>query len=193
MTQASGATQDVPVRERILAAASRRYYADGIRAASADRLLAEAGVSKVTFYRYFPTKDDLVVAYLQEASAAERARVAAQRAAHPDDPVAVLRWYAGAVGQLACGPGFRGCLFINAAAELPDGNHPGRAVIAEHRAWLQGQAAELLAELQVRDPQAKAAQLMMLRDGAMVAGYLGSTPESVAAGLEAAARAVLAG
>ena len=58
------ATPAGPVRDRILDAATRRYYADGIRAVSADRLIAEAGVSKVTFYRHFPTKDDLITAYL---------------------------------------------------------------------------------------------------------------------------------
>ena len=58
------ATPAASVRDRILDAATRRYYADGIRAVSADRLIAEAGVSKVTFYRHFPTKDDLITAYL---------------------------------------------------------------------------------------------------------------------------------
>lgn len=57
-------TTAVPVRDRILDAATRRYYAEGIRAVSADRLIADAGVSKVTFYRHFPTKDDLITAYL---------------------------------------------------------------------------------------------------------------------------------
>src|SRR4051794_38783760 len=184
-------TQQVPARERILAAAARRYYAEGIRAASADRLLAEAGVSKVTFYRHFPTEDDLVVAYLQRISAAEREQVLAEQAAHPHDPAATLRWYARTVGQLACGPGFRGCPFINAAAELPDAQHPGRQVATEHRAWLTAWAADLLAAIGVPAAEQKAEQLMMLRDGAMVAGYVGRDPESVAASLIAAGCAVI--
>jgi AcrR family transcriptional regulator len=178
-------------RERILTAATQRYYADGIRAASADRLLAEAGVSKVTFYRHFPTKDDLVVAYLRRTAELERTVVGAQCSAHPDDPLAVLRWYADSVGELSCGPGFRGCPFINAAAELADPEHPGRRVITEHRAWLTAQAAALLAQLDVSDPVDKAEQLMMLRDGAMMAGYVGRAPESVSQWLIAAGRAVL--
>jgi AcrR family transcriptional regulator len=181
----------LPPRERILIAAIQRYYADGIRAASADRLLAEAGVSKVTFYRHFPTKDDLVVAYLRRTAELERTVVGTQRAAHPDDPLAVLRWYADTVGEASCGPGFRGCPFINAAAELADPQHPGRRVITEHRAWLTAQAAELLALLGISDPANRAEQLMMLRDGAMMAGYVGRAPESVAQWLISAGRAVL--
>jgi hypothetical protein len=132
--------------------------------------------------------------------------VLAERAAHPGDPGAVLRWYAGVVGDLACGPGFRGCPFINAAAELPDGAHPGRRVIDEHRRWLTGQIAELVTELTGQteqteltdlteqgspDAASRARQLMMLRDGAMVAGYTGRHPESVAADLLAAGTAIL--
>jgi AcrR family transcriptional regulator len=184
-------TEPPPARERILAAAARRYYAEGIRAGSADRLLAEAGVSKVTFYRHFPTKDDLIVAYLQRVSAAERDQVAAAQATHPGDPLATLRWYATTVGQIACGPGFRGCAFINAAAELPDPQHPGRRVVTDHRAWLTNWAAGLLTEIGVPAPEDKAEQLMMLRDGAMVAGYVGRTPEAVAACLIAAGCAVI--
>ena len=81
-----------PVRERILDAASRRYYADGIRAVSADRLIAEAGVSKVTFYRHFPTKDDLITAYLQQQAAWSEGLLTQKRAELADDPAGVLRW-----------------------------------------------------------------------------------------------------
>src|SRR3954471_13312493 len=87
-------TSEAPVRERILDAATRRYYADGIRAVSADRLIAEAGVSKVTFYRHFPTKDDLVTTYLAQQVAAVEDGLTAKRAELPDDPAGVLEWYA---------------------------------------------------------------------------------------------------
>ncbi len=182
---------EAPVRERILDAATRRYYSEGIRAVSADRLIAEAGVSKVTFYRYFPSKEDLVVAYLEQQSAREKESVAAQRTKHANEPAAVLRWYADTVGGLSCAPGFRGCPFINAAAELSEVDHPGRKVVSDHRAWLTSQAAELLTEMGIDNADARADQLMMLRDGAMVAGYLGGDPSAVAASLKAAGRAVI--
>jgi AcrR family transcriptional regulator len=182
-----------PVRERILDAALEQYYAQGIRAVSADKLIAAAHVSKVTFYRHFPTKDDLVAAYLRVRSDEERATVEAVRADLAGDPAGVLRWYAEVIGQIACASGFRGCPFINAAAELPDGDHPGRRVIDEHREWLTAQIAELLVELDVDDAKTKAGQLMMLRDGAMVSGYLGRAPEHVTSALVAAGRSIIRG
>lgn len=180
-----------PVRDRILEAATRSFYASGIRAVSADRLIADAAVSKVTFYRHFRTKDELVEAYLARVAAQERARVERIRALHPDDPASVLCAYATDVGVVSCSPGFRGCPFINAAAEYADPAHPARLVIDAHRAWLRGQAADLLRQLGSADPEPTADILMMLRDGAMVSGYLGGAPEDVAARLMDAGRAVL--
>ena len=184
-------TTAAPVRDRILDAATRRYYAEGIRAVSADRLIAEAGVSKVTFYRHFPTKDDLITAYLSQQVRCAEELLTQKRAELAGDPAAVLRAYAEGVGALACTPGFRGCPFINAAAELSTPDHPGHRVVMDHRDWLVGQFVELLTELGVGDVDAKAEQLMMLRDGAMVAGYVGRTPQAVAETLTAAGRSVL--
>lgn len=180
-----------PVRERILDAAAEHYYAEGIRAVSADKLIAAAHVSKATFYRHFPSKNDLVAAYLELRSEQEKEAVLAQREELSDDPAAVLRWYADAVGQASCAPGFRGCPFINAAAELPAEDHPGRAVISAHRAWLTAQISELLGALGSDDPLAQAEQLMMLRDGAMISGYLGNAPAEVSSALLAGGRTII--
>lgn len=178
-----------PARERILSAATRRFYAEGVRAVSADRLIADAEVSKVTFYRHFRSKDELVVAYLERLAGAERAEV--EQHVAQDAPADALRWYARRLGETACTPGFRGCPFINAAAEHADPAHPARVVVAAHRAWLHEQASALLAGLGARDADAVAERLLMLRDGAMVAGYVGRTPEQVADALVAAGEAVV--
>lgn len=178
-----------PVGTRILAAASRLFYLEGIRAVSADRVIAAAEVSKVTFYRHFATKDDLVVAYLRAISATERAAVERARTEHPDDPLTVLRLYADSLDGQSCQPGFRGCPFINAAAEYADPEHPVRTVVAEHREWLAGTAVALLAQAGSTDPEQAALELVLLRDGAMVAGYAGA--EQAGAALRRAGRAVL--
>jgi AcrR family transcriptional regulator len=180
-----------PVRDRILDSAVELYYAEGIRAVSADRLISAAHVSKVTFYRHFPTKNDLVAAYLRLRADDEQAAVTATRAELAGDPAGVLEWYAREVGTASCTPGFRGCPFINAAAEIADADHPGRAIISEHRAWLTQQVRELLDELGTPDAAARAEQVMMLRDGAMVSGYLGHAPEQVAAELVSGARSII--
>lgn len=176
-------------RERILQAANELFYTHGIRGTSADRVIAQVGITKVTFYRHFPTKSDLVVAYLQAQAAGERAWFSSMR--QVGDAQGSLRAIASGVGAASCSPGFRGCAFINAAAEFSDPHDPVRAVIGEHRQWMLDEFADIAIEAGARDSGATARQLMILRDGAMVNGYLGE-PESVAASLSAGFDSVIA-
>ncbi|MEW2521966.1 TetR/AcrR family transcriptional regulator [Actinacidiphila alni] len=166
-------TVNTPVRERLIEAATELFYAHGMRAVSADRIIERVGTTKVTFYRHFRTKDDLVVAYLEGRAAAEREAVEGAIARAGGDVDAALRLISEGIGASACSPGFRGCAFINAAAEYPDPAGPVRRLNAAHRAWYTSTFERLLAPLALPDPSAAAADLMVLRDGAMVAGYLG--------------------
>ena len=174
-------------REAILAVAVDQFNALGIRAVSADRVIALAGVSKVTFYRHFATKDDLVVAYLEAELARVQAVVAG--AAQGTSTSALTD----ALAQEICRPGFRGCPFINAAAEYPDPSHPVRAVVSRFRTWMTDTIAAALAERGVAQPGTVARQIMMLRDGALVEGYVDGHPERVAAELERGVAALVAG
>lgn len=175
-------------RERILDAATALFYAQGIRATSADRIIEQVGLTKVTFYRHFRTKTDLVVAYLERLAAGERAAI--EPLAADVDPGSAVASIADLIGTATCAPGFRGCPFINAAAEVADAADPVRVVVAAHRDWLRSTYVGLAERAGVADPVATGGQLMMLRDGAMVAGYLGE-PEVIGAELAAACRAVL--
>jgi len=176
-------------KQRILDAAGELFYSQGIRATSADRIIEKVGITKVTFYRHFPTKSDLVVAYLGEQSRAERGWVESLR--RDGDPAGSLHQLATGIGEVTCRPGFRGCAFLNAAAELADPDDPVRAAVDTHRAWLLDTFAALAREAGIDDTRAAARQLLILRDGAMVQGYLGE-PSAVAAALEAAFSAVMA-
>lgn len=175
-------------RQRILDAANELFYSHGIRATSADRIIEQVGITKVTFYRHFRTKSDLVVAYLEQQSAAERAWL--ESTARGDDPLARARTIAEDIGAASCSPGFRGCAFINAAAEFADPEDPVRIAVDAHRGWMVGLFAEIAAQAGVRDVGSVASQLMILRDGAMVNGYLGDS-SSVAGSLEAAFMSIL--
>lgn len=175
-------------RERILHAADELFYSEGIRATSADRIIAQVGITKVTFYRHFPNKSDLVVAYLTQQAKAERAWFTSMR--RPGDPAASLRGLAEGIGAASCRPGFRGCAFINAAAEFSDPDDPVRTVVREHRQWMLDEFADIATEAGAPDAVEAARQLMILRDGAMVSGYLGGA-ESVAGALAAAFDAVM--
>lgn len=176
-------------RDRILDAARELFYAEGIRAISADKVIERAGITKVTFYRHFPTKDLLVEAYLRRHAAWEQAHLDGMRA-DADSPAQVLHGFARWIGYEACQPGFRGCAFINAAAEYAEPGSPVRAIITEHRAWYHRMFASVLEELGVPGADQAAEELMMLRDGAMLAGYL-SEPAKIADALDAAIFAVV--
>ncbi|MBO3086614.1 TetR/AcrR family transcriptional regulator [Cellulomonas fengjieae] len=176
-------------RARILGAANELFYAHGIRATSADRIIEQVGITKVTFYRHFRSKSDLVVAYLGEQAAGERAWIDGLFRA--GDAVGSLHALAADIGSASCRPGFRGCAFINAAAEFSDPADPVRQTVDEHRRWMLGAFARIAAEAGVSDVDSVARQLMILRDGAMVNGYL-DDPTSVADSLGAAFTSVIA-
>ncbi|WP_062526840.1 TetR/AcrR family transcriptional regulator [Demequina rhizosphaerae] len=166
------------VREAILDVAAAQFAEHGIRAVSADRILAEAGFSKVTFYRHFPTKDDAVVAYLERELA--RVRAVIEESGSDDLDRDAL---AAALTEEMCRPHFRGCPFINAAAEYPEPDHPVRRVVAEFRALMVAAIDAWLERRGVADRTGLAEQIMMLRDGALVAGYLDHDPDGVARAL----------
>jgi AcrR family transcriptional regulator len=144
----------------------------------------------VTFYRHFQSKDDLIVAYLESRAELERNGVDAAIAYGDGDVDATLRLMADHTGAAACSPGFRGCPFINAAAEYPDPDSTVRKLVDAHRGWWTGAFERLVAPLGLADPAAIADDLMLLRDGIMVAGYLGE-PTKVAASFLRSCQAVI--
>lgn len=158
-------------RERLLKAASLLFYREGIHSVGVDRVIEEAGVTRATFYRHFPGKDDLVTAYLEREDRALRAAAekAAKKATDPRDLLPmVLDGVADEVGRKR----YRGCPFINAAAEYPDAKHPVRVAIREHRAWFKGVLVQAVTLAGRPDAEALAESLVLLRDAALVGGYL---------------------
>ncbi|MCC4316932.1 TetR/AcrR family transcriptional regulator [Streptomyces malaysiensis] len=160
-----------PARERLLAAAARRFYADGVTATGIDTITAEAGVAKMSLYNNFSSKADLVMAYLDArheewlalyASRLERAESAR------DGVLAVFDAYADHAA-FAYERGFRGCGLLNAAAELPAGDE-GRTVVRRHKEeverLLAGHLEELLPE-RPEDARTMAEHLSFLLEGAM--------------------------
>jgi AcrR family transcriptional regulator len=151
--------------------ALRLFYENGVNRVGVDRVIEESGVSRATFYRHFPSKDDLVVACIRTADAARRASVAEIVAAEAL-PADQLRALAVAIGREITTPGFRGCLFINAAAEYPDGDSGVRKAVDEHRKWFKKTVQSMLAGAGHPESERAARHFVMLRDGAMVGGHL---------------------
>ncbi|MBB5932870.1 TetR/AcrR family transcriptional regulator [Streptomyces echinatus] len=160
-----------PARERLLAAAARRFYADGVAATGIDTITAEAGVAKMSLYNNFSSKADLVRAYLdarhEEWLGLYRARL--ERARGPRDGVlAVFDAYADHAA-FAYEHGFRGCGLLNAAAELPAGDE-GRSVVRAHKEEVERLIAGHLEQLLPDRPDAArttAEHLAFLLEGAM--------------------------
>ena len=157
-------------RDRLLAAASRLFYAEGINSVGIERLVNEGQATLATFYRHFPSKEDLVVGYLREVHELERGAVDAAIAANPS-PVDALLAIADWISQAIQSPGFRGCAFLNAAAEYPAGQPAHEEVIA-HRQWFLETLTTLMAQVHARTAEPAARHFVMLRDGAMAAGCL---------------------
>lgn len=162
----------VSMRERLIEAATELFYAEGVRAVSVDRVIERAGTTKVTFYRHFASKDALVVAHLERCAEQERAGLGAAIDSAAGDTDRTLELIAGTFGAMARDAGFRGCPFINAAAEYPDAESAVRQTVNEHRAWCKATFRQIVGPLGLPDPTGVASDLMLLRDGAMVAGYL---------------------
>ncbi|WP_170285738.1 TetR/AcrR family transcriptional regulator [Microbacterium rhizomatis] len=158
-------------RERILTTASTLFISTGIRSVGVDRLIAESGVARATFFRHFPAKDDLVVAFLERQAAEGRRMMTAVRTG-PDGARALLAEIAsGAKMGMDC-TGFRGCEFINTAAEYSDPEHPTRVVVDRHRAWVRDIMVDALTELGHPNPFGTAEVLFTMRTGAIVASSL---------------------
>lgn len=181
----------VPVRERLVEAATELFYAEGVRAVSVDKVIDRAGTTKVTFYRHFKSKDDLVLAHLERRARMEREGIGAAMAHAGGDTDKTFQLIAKHLGAMSCEPGFRGCPFINAAAEYPDPASAVRKTIRDHREWCRAAYTEIVRPLAPADSQAMAEDLMLLHGGAMVAGNLDADGDALAASFLRSCRAVV--
>ncbi|MGF0114800.1 TetR/AcrR family transcriptional regulator [Promicromonospora sp. Marseille-Q5078] len=159
-------------RERLLATAARIFYAEGINSVGVARIVSEAGVTLATFYRHFPSKQDLTLAYLQRVHDGYDARAAAAREA-AKDPGDMLKLIGKNITAQLLQPGFRGCPFINAASEFEDPDAPILRAVLAHRAWFHDLIRDTFASAGHPQPDLAANRYVMLRDGATTAGHLG--------------------
>ena len=165
MSHARVATEP-PARERILASARRLFYERGIRAVGVEAIVCEARVTKMSLYRHFASKDELVAACLGEREAAFWAWFDGKLAEHPGDPRAQLLALFRGLAKRTTAPDFRGCPMTNAAIEFPEADHPGRRVAETHKRELRQRLRELAAAGGAADPEILADGLLLLFEGA---------------------------
>jgi AcrR family transcriptional regulator len=176
MTRAAG---KAAMQERILETADRLFYGQGIRAVGVDTIAAEIGISKRTLYNHFPSKDELIVAYLSRRL----------KPAPPSDkpPVRqILGNFERLERTIATGV-FRGCPFVNAVAELKEPAHAANKIALTFKEQRRGWFRDLLVRLNVDDPETLSLQLLLLVDGAIAAAIVRGDPKVAAAAGAAAA------
>jgi len=164
----TGKDERIPPRERILAVAADLFYRHGIRAIGVESIAETAGTNKMTLYRHFASKDELVAEYLRrlaEKASASWGRLAAE---HPGDPRAQLRgWLENMAAHVDSGDQ-RGCALANAAVELPEKDHPARRVIETFKTGQRQRIIDLCAAAELAQPEMLADELFLLLEGARV-------------------------
>ena len=159
-------------RDHLIETALALFDASGYRATGIDRILAEAGVAKMTLYKHFKSKDELILAALARRDERWLAGLRTAVAAHAEQhaaagPRARLRGLFDALEDWLKTPGFNGCLFCKAAAEFPDPDDPVHAVAARHHRKLLAFLKDLALDAGARRPARLARELLLLIQGAV--------------------------
>ena len=174
-------------RDRLLRTASELFYREGIHAIGVDRIVSEAGITRATFYRHYPAKEDLVTAYLDREDTLFRDALSDALGAD-SSPEELLETVIATIADDVARNHTRGCPFINAAAEYPDATGPVRQLIGRHREWFRATVESALDNAGRDTPTERARTVVLLRDGALVGGYLDG-PSDVGPAFQRAARA----
>jgi len=179
-------------RDRIFNAARQLFYKNGIRAVGVESIASEAQTTKMSLYRSFTCKDDLVVEYLRESVREYWDWFEGIVAQHPGDPRAALQAMFDSQASKACTCDTRGCAIGNASVELTEEGHPGRGVVTEFNQEKLLRITALCAAAGYKDPDGLARGLFLLMDGAYMS-LLSLGSQGPTAALPQAARALMEG
>ena len=163
-----GNNERIPPRERLLAVASELFYRHGIRAIGVEAIAEAAGTNKMTLYRHFPSKDELVAECLRQVAREGEQRWKRYEDAYPGDARAQIRAWLAEVAGILADRNHRGRALANAAIELPDKTHPARRVVEEFKLAQRKHLAQLCRSAGLQDPEMLADELYLLLEGARV-------------------------
>ncbi len=166
--QQAGPAKPPSARERVFKSASELFYRKGIRAVGVEAIAAEANTTKMSLYRSFPSKDELVAEWLRDHDTHFWQTWDDMARKFPGEPLKQIRSAFTLLSKHVADPNARGCPIANAAVELTEKDHPARKVIEDHKANLSNRLAELCRKMQARDPELLADELFLLMEGAQV-------------------------
>jgi len=155
-------------RTRIFDTASELFYRRGIRAVGVETIAAEADTTKMSLYRNFPSKDELVAEWLREHDARFWEAWEAMASRYPQDPRKQIGAAFALLAKHVADPRARGCPMANAAVEITEKDHPARKVIEAHKAKLRSRLLQVCIRIGVAEPRFLADQLFLLMEGAQV-------------------------
>ena len=165
---------EVTPKEKLFQTAARLFYEHGYRAIGVDTIAAKSGIGKMTLYRHYPSKDDLIVAYLRGHDDIfwNNFEKITKDATTPREKLLV---FFEALQNYVKTPACHGCPFINVATEYPETDYPGHQVAIEHKQSVRARFRQLARDAGARNPEALADQLFLLMDGAYMASRLFGT------------------
>ena len=176
--------------ERIFEVAADLFYRQSIRSVGVETIVKQADVSKITLYRNFESKDDLIVAYLENRNA-EYWHMLDRLMEKESGPRARLRLLVDYIADRASTPGYRGCPFINYAAEFPDASHPGHGIVAANKQEMRQRLLSLAQAMKAKRPAQLADALFLLIEGAYASSQTLGGRKGPAACLSWAAEALV--
>ena len=182
---------EISPKEKLFQTAAHLFYQHGYRSMGVDTIAAASGIGKMTLYRHYPSKDDLIVAYLHDSNRLFWDQFEDITRDAPTARKKLLAFFE-ALQSYVLSPICYGCPFINVAAEYPEAEYPGHQVALEHKQSVLTRFQQLAEQAGVRDPVALANALFLLMDGAYVAARMfGPSPCNPAISLAETARQVI--
>ncbi len=176
-------------KEKLFQKAARLFYQHGYRAIGVDTISAESGIGKMTLYRHYPSKDDLIVAYLKDSDELFWNSFE-QITKHAPTAREKLLAFFESLQEYVNTPACYGCPFLNVATEYPETDYPSHKIALEHKQTVRARFRKLAKETGAREPEVLADQLFLLMDGAYMAARMFGA-KNPAAHLASAARTLI--
>ncbi len=163
--------KEVAPKDKVFQTAARLFYQNGYRAIGVDTLAAESGIGKMTLYRHYPSKDDLIVAYLKDSNDLFWRNFEEITKNTPGTREKLLSFFK-SLQEYVNTPACYGCPFLNVATEYPEVDYAGHQVAIEHKQSVRTRFRQLAKEAGAKKPDVLADQLFLLMDGAYMASRM---------------------
>jgi AcrR family transcriptional regulator len=182
-----------PTRQRLIDAAVRRFYRDGFRMVGIDQILSDVGISKTAFYKHFESKEDLMLAALEDQNRwIQEALRSMIRDRGGPTPLGQLHALIDVVQHIVESDDYQGCIFVNVAMEFPLAHEPAHVAAAQNKKAIEDIVHELALEAGADDPRALAKELCLIMEGAYVTRHVTGDKQTVEIARKLAALAIAA-